>query len=342
MAQQGADNRERAIRPEASAAADVFAVIREELAAFEQEFARQIASDVPLIAEIGRYVKDGGGKRIRPALLLLSAKLWGRPVTPSVIRLAVVVEFIHTATLVHDDIIDGAEVRRGRPSVNARWGNQITVLMGDWLYMRAFEMALEERSFEILDLLTRITRKMTEGELIQLGHIGDLFITRERYFEILRRKTAYLFSACAEIGGILGGASSVEQHALREYGMHLGTAFQLIDDVLDFVADEESLGKPAGNDLREGKVTLPVILLIERGEPKHVEMVRAVLADGGYRRVTRQELVAVLEAEGALERAREEARAYARRASACLRGLAPSPYREALDRIAEFTVERTR
>jgi octaprenyl-diphosphate synthase len=322
--------------------AEIFALIRDELAAFEQEFARQIASDVPLIAEIGRYVKDGGGKRIRPTLLLLSAKLWGHPVTPATIRLAVVVEFIHTATLVHDDIIDGAHVRRGRPSVNARWGNQITVLMGDWLYMRAFEMALEERSFEILDLLTRITRKMTEGELIQLGHIGDLFITRERYFEILRRKTAYLFSACAEIGGILGGASPVEKLALREYGMNLGTAFQLIDDVLDFVADEESLGKPAGSDLREGKLTLPLILLVERGEPRHLEMVRAVLSDGDYTRVTRQELVAVLEAEGFLDRAREEARAYARRASACLRALAPSPYRDALDRIAHFTVERTR
>jgi len=342
MAQQGANNRERTTRTETSSAAEIFALIREELAAFEREFARQMTSEVPLIAEIGQYVKDGGGKRIRPALLLLSAKLWGRAVTPSMIRLAVVVEFIHTATLVHDDIIDGAEMRRGRPSVNARWGNQITVLMGDWLYMRAFEMALEERNFEILDLLTRITRKMTEGELIQLGHIGDLFITRERYFEILRRKTAYLFSACAEIGGILGGASAVEQQALRDYGMHLGTAFQLIDDVLDFVADDESLGKPAGNDLREGKLTLPVILLLERGEPRHLEMVRAVLADGDYRRVARQELVAVLEAEGCLARAREEARAYAQRASACLRVVTPSPYREALERIAEFTVQRTR
>lgn len=342
MTQQGANNLERATQARASSAAEFFALIREELAAFEHEFASQIASEVPLIAEIGRYVKDGGGKRIRPALLLLSAKLWGRPVTRSTIRLAVVVEFIHTATLVHDDIIDGAQVRRGRPSVNARWGNQITVLMGDWLYMRAFEMALEERSFEILDLLTQITRKMTEGELIQLGHIGDLFITRERYFEILQRKTAYLFSACAEIGGVLGGASPLEQQALREYGMHLGTAFQLIDDVLDFVADDESLGKPAGNDLREGKLTLPVILLVEKGEPQHLEMVRAVLADGDYRRVTRQELVAVLEAEGCLERAREEARAYAQRASACLRVVVPSPYRDALARIAEFTVERTR
>ncbi len=342
MTQQRTENSIHAARPETSPVAEVFALIRDELAAFEQEFARQIASEVSLIAEIGQYVKDGQGKRIRPALLLLSAKLWGRPVTPSTIRLAVVVEFIHTATLVHDDIIDGAEMRRGRPSVNARWGNQITVLMGDWLYMRAFEMALEERNFEILDLLTRITRKMTEGELIQLGHLGDLFVTRERYFDILRRKTAYLFSACTEIGGILGGASRVEKRALRAYGMHLGTAFQLIDDVLDFVSDEESLGKPAGSDLREGKLTLPVILLVERGEPRHLEMVRAVLTDGEYTRVTRRELVEVLESEGVLERAREEARAYVRRASACLRALAPSPYREALERIAHFTIERTR
>ncbi len=342
MSQRRVENRIGAVRPEVSSAAEIFSLIREELSVFEEEFARQISSEIPLIAEIGRYVRDGGGKRIRPALLLLASKLWGRPITPSTIRMAVVVEFIHTATLVHDDIIDGAQLRRGRPSVNARWGNQITVLMGDWLYMRAFEMALEERDFEILDLLTHITRKMTEGELIQLEHIGDLFITRERYFEILQRKTAYLFSACAEIGGILGGASPSERRALREYGMHLGTAFQLIDDVLDFIADEESLGKPAGNDLREGKLTLPLILLVERGVPEHVEMVRTVLADGDYTRVPRQELVAVLEAEGVMDRAREEARLYARRASACLRVLAPSPYRDALDRIARFTIERTR
>lgn len=332
---------EASVRQQAERTADeLFSLIREDLAEVEREFTRHVSSHVQIVAEIGRYLQDGGGKRVRPALLLLASKLWGQPTTARIIRMAVVVEFIHTATLVHDDIIDGADTRRGRPSVNARWGNQITVLMGDWLYMMAFELALEERNFEILDILTRLTRQMTEGELIQLTHIGNVRITRPEYFDIVCRKTAYLFSACTEIGGLLGGATRAEQQRLRQYGLNLGIAFQVIDDVLDFTSTDHVLGKPAGNDLREGKVTLPLIYLVEMGDTRTIEMIESVIADGDYCRVTRADLVGILESCGAIERARAEARAYAQRACACLDGLAASPYRDVLFSLARFIVER--
>jgi len=319
---------------------DLFSLIKDDLAEVEKEFTRRVSSHVQIVAEIGKYLQDGGGKRVRPALLLLASRLWGQPATPATIRMAVVVEFIHTATLVHDDIIDGAETRRGRPSVNIRWGNQITVLMGDWLYMMAFELALEERNFEILDILTRLTRQMIEGELIQLTHIGNVHITRPEYFDIVRRKTAYLFSACTEIGGLLGGASTGERQQLRQYGLNLGIAFQLIDDVLDFTSSDHILGKPAGNDLREGKVTLPLIYLVERGDDRTIEMIETVIADGDYRRVTRDDLVRILQGRGAIDRARAEAREYARRACSCLEGIGASPYRDVLYALARFIVER--
>jgi len=321
---------------------DLFWLIKDELAEFEEEFSRRVSSNIQIVAEIGRYLKDGGGKRLRPALLILASKLWGKRPLADIIRMAVVVEFVHTATLVHDDIIDGAEMRRGRPSVNTKWGNQITVLMGDWLYMMAFEMALEERSFKILDILAQITRKMAEGELIQLTHIGNIFITRQEYFDILQRKTAYLFSACTEIGDLIGGAIPAEQEALRQYGMNLGTAFQLIDDVLDFTSSEDALGKPAGNDLREGKLTLPLILLVQTGRKRYIEMIESVIVDGDYERVKREELVEILRSQGALDRARDEAKDYAAKACSYLSQCPVSPYRDALLDIAHFTVARIR
>ena len=198
--------------------------------------------------------------------MLSNYAVGGKAIIDNVVRLAVVMEMLHTATLVHDDIIDNADTRRNRTSVNARFGNQSAVLMGDWLYMSAFETSLQERSLEILDILTRLTRKMTEGELIQLTVLGRSDISESDYFDILQRKTAFLFSACCEIGAILGNATKDQQEALRDYGMNLGTAFQLADDVLDFTADEAVLGKAAGADLLEGKLTLPLILAV-RKEP---------------------------------------------------------------------------
>jgi octaprenyl-diphosphate synthase len=253
--------------------------------------------------------------------------------------MATVMEMLHTATLVHDDIIDNADTRRSRASVNARFGNQAAVLMGDWLYMSGFETSLKERSLEILDILTRLTRKMTEGELIQLTMIGNTAITRDEYFDILRRKTAFLFSGCAEIGAILGGASHEEQVALRDYGMNLGIAFQLADDLLDFTADEHALGKAAGADLLEGKVTLPLILLQETHPAIRPELER-IMYDGVYNDGSRELISAKLAELGTLSEIRDIARSFALDARKNLDILGESEYRSALDEIPNFVIDR--
>src|SRR5215204_6175473 len=252
----------------------IFSLIANELQQVEIEFESQARSNVQVIDYLGEYLRASGGKRVRPALTILSNyAVGGEGARYKSIRMATVMEFLHTATLVHDDIIDHAETRRSRPTVNALHGNETAVLMGDWLYMSAFETSLAERSLPILDILTRVTRKMTEGELLQLTFLGKAEITEEQYLDVLKRKTAYLFSASCEIGAILGGGTEEQQTSLREYGLNLGTAFQLIDDLLDFTSSEDALGKPAGADLLGGKVTLPLIYFRE-AEPKAREMIQ--------------------------------------------------------------------
>src|SRR5882672_3707381 len=278
----------------------IFSFIAAELAQVEAEFERQARSNVQVISYIGEYLRVSGGKRVRPALTVLSNyAVGGDGSRYNSIRMATVMEFLHTATLVHDDIIDEADTRRNRQTVNALYGNETAVLMGDWLYMSAFETSLAERSLPILDILTRVTRKMTEGELLQLTTLGRTDISEEQYLDIIQRKTAYLFSACCEVGAILGsggqGASSdlmlsdnsgrgpreLERKALRDYGMNLGMAFQLTDDLLDFTSTDDTLGKGAGVDLLGGKVTLPLIYLIA-SDGTASEMVQAVMTEASY------------------------------------------------------------
>jgi octaprenyl-diphosphate synthase len=323
-----------------NAAGKIFDLIRSEMALVEEEFARQASSNVEVINYLGDYLRASGGKRLRPALLVLATyAAGGNGASENAIRLATVMEVLHTATLVHDDIIDNADLRRSRPSVNAKFGNQAAVLMGDWLYMSAFETSLRERSLEILEILTGLTRKMTEGELIQLTMIGNTAITRDEYFDILRRKTAYLFSGCCEIGAILGGADLERQRALRDYGMNLGVAFQLADDLLDFTADERALGKAAGADLVEGKVTLPLILLQEK-LPNIREELERVIVDGVYNDASRGSITAKLAENGTLDSIRETARSYAASARKNLEILPETEYRSALDEIPNFAVDR--
>ncbi|HEV3469927.1 MAG TPA: polyprenyl synthetase family protein [Pyrinomonadaceae bacterium] len=318
----------------------IFSLVAPELALVEQEFERQARSNIQVIAYIGDYLRASGGKRVRPALTLLSAAaVGGEAARPNVVRMATVMEFLHTATLVHDDIIDNAETRRNRPSINSRFGNQTAVLMGDWLYMSAFETSLQERSLPVLDILTRVTRKMTEGELLQLTLIGRTDVTEEQYFDVLRRKTAYLFSACCEIGAILGGGSPREQEALRDYGLNLGTAFQLVDDLLDFTSSDGRLGKPAGVDLLEGKVTLPLIHLLE-AEPRMRRAVQQVMRDGSYVGHPRPTFLRAAEQTGALRRARARANEYADAAVAALGALRPSEFADALRSIPSYILER--
>ena len=320
----------------------IFSLIASELSLVEAEFEKQARSNIQVISYLGDYLRASGGKRVRPALTILSNYAVGGDASKhNSIRMAAVMEFLHTATLVHDDIIDNAETRRNRPSINSRFGNQTAVLMGDWLYMSAFETSLAERSLPILDILTTVTRKMTEGELLQLTLLGRTNVSEEQYFDILRRKTAYLFSACCEIGSILGGAESEKQRALREYGMNLGTAFQLIDDLLDFTASDEVLGKAAGVDLLEGKLTLPLIFLLEK-EPSMRRAVQTVMREGNYKEVARATLLRAVERTGALESARERACEYAEAARSALDRLPRSEYCDALRSIPTYIIERDR
>lgn len=322
------------------AAKKIFGLIRSEMALVEAEFERQASSNIQVINYLGEYLRASGGKRIRPAMLLLSNfAVGGDASAENVIRLATVMEMLHTATLVHDDIIDNAVTRRNRVSVNARFGNQSAVLMGDWLYMSAFETSLRERNLEILDILTNLTRKMTEGELIQLTMLGRTDISEDEYFDILQRKTAYLFSACCEIGAILAHAPTEQQKALKQYGLNLGTAFQLADDVLDFTADEEVLGKAAGADLLEGKLTLPLILLVKK-EPAIKKDLEKIMHDGEYQKNVRERLLEKLEEHQTIEATRQRAYKFAEDARKNLAVLPKTEYCLALEEIPSYMIER--
>jgi octaprenyl-diphosphate synthase len=322
------------------AAKKIFDLIKPEMSMVEAEYERQAASNIQVINFLGDYLRASGGKRVRPALLVLAThSVGGDGRSENAIRLATVMEMLHTATLVHDDIIDNAGLRRSRESVNARFGNQAAVLMGDWLYMSAFETSLKERSLAILDILTRLTRKMTEGELIQLTMIGNASITEDEYFDILKRKTAYLFSGCCEIGAILGGADAVTQGAMRDYGMNLGIAFQLADDLLDFTANESVLGKAAGADLLEGKITLPLIYL-QRDEPQIKAMLEQIMHDGVYDDDVRGAIMDKLEAHQTLENIRNKALTFAAAARKNLEVLPQTEYSLALDGIPSYVIER--
>lgn len=316
-------------------------LIRPELILVEAEFERQASSNIQVINYLGEYLRASGGKRIRPALLILSNyAVGGTGSGDNVIRLATVMEMLHTATLVHDDIIDNADVRRGRSSVNARFGNQTAVLMGDWLYMSAFETTVRERSLEIIDILTRLTRKMTEGELIQLTSIGRLDISEEEYFDILQRKTAFLFSACCEVGAILAGADKSQKEAMRNYGMNLGIAFQIADDILDVTSETGELGKATGSDLLEGKLTLPLIQLLKKEPFLHSKFERIML-DGDYTGFSRDHVKEKLTGHDILKDIRGQAKAHALSARKSIDVLPQTEYRSCLEDILDFVIDRS-
>ena len=303
------------------------------------ELARQSDTAYPAVSEITAYLLGGGGKRLRPALLLLSNAYAGEN-RPGAIRLAAVVELLHSATLIHDDVIDSADTRRGRPSANSRWGNHRSVLAGDWLYMQSFQMALEERNFRILDILIDLTQKMVEGELIQLEKIGRIDVTEEDALRLATYKTACLFSGCTRLGAVLGRLEEEEEEALAEYGRNAGLAFQLVDDLLDFTASAQQLGKPVLSDLKEGKVTLPLIYAMENGHHAARELVALVLAEKEFHSVRPETIVSLVQDSGALGRARSLAEVYARRAKSCLNGHRDSEYARALATVPDFILER--
>ena len=322
--------------------AEIFEPVREQLARVEREFTRHLESRVELIPQMGKYVQMSGGKRVRPAVLLMASRLCGYTGDRAILN-AAVVEFIHTATLVHDDIIDGAETRRGRLTAHSRWGSDITVLLGDYLYIRSMAMALTQDTLEVVRLLCDVTLRMIEGELYQLTKTGDATITEEEHLEIIRRKTAFLFSGCAEIGAALGTATPEQRSALRDYGFDLGIAFQIVDDVLDYMADASALGKPLGGDLREGKVTLPVILLLQRSGPEVTALIQSVIAEGTVSPEDWRKIQDLLRREGAIEAAFERAVTYAASAKQhLLAAFPPSVERDGLVALTDYVVSRDR
>src|SRR5262245_6719726 len=318
---------------------EIFALLSEDLAAIEREFGRDTVAGVEAITEIGEYLRNGGGKRIRPMLLLLSSKLFdyaGR----GAIKLGAVVEIIHTATLVHDDIIDEAQTRRGRPAANTQWGNSKCVLAGDWLYMQAFKIAVQERNFRVLDVLIDLTQQMVEGELLQMEKLGKC-ISLEEHFDLIFRKTACLFSTSTRLGAILGKGTEEQEARLGDYGRNLGLAFQIVDDVLDLTASEQVLGKPVASDLREGKVTMAVIHALERCTPAERKLVETVLEERAFSSVQHEQILAILNAYGSIQYAYDQAAKYAAAARNAICSFPDSEIKRALIAIPEFVVERS-
>ncbi len=324
---------------QALSATEIFALVRTELDLVDREISLRSAASVDAITNISRYLQNGGGKRIRPTLLLLCSRLVGDG-GAAAIRMAAVVEMIHMATLMHDDVIDVAQLRRGRPSPNVLWGNHTAVLAGDWLYMQAFQVALEERNFHILNLLISLTQMMVEGELLQLERLGSLGVTEAEYMDLVDRKTASLFSACARLGAITAGAGEDVETRLGEFAWNLGMAFQLVDDVLDFTAHEAILGKPVGSDLREGKVTLPLIYALEKAEESERRMVETVLRDGNYGRVPFSGILALARKYGGIEQAMQRAEDFTSKARATLARFPDSCYLRALEKLTDLVTER--
>jgi len=321
-------------------ALEIYDLVRTDLAQVEREIGLESIAAVEAVNYINQYLQSGGGKRLRPILVLLSGHLLGES-NDTLVRMAAVVEMIHTATLVHDDVIDLAKTRRGRPSINVVWGNHTSVLAGDWLYMQAFQIALRERQFPLLDVLINLTQMMVEGELMQLESIGKV-VAEDEYMELIDRKTASLFSACARLGALSNGADEPTERRLGEYAWNLGIAFQLVDDILDFTSREKILGKPVGNDLREGKVTLPLIYALETADAQERTLVETVLADGNYDQVPFGKILQILTRHKAIERAQRLAESYTEKARTIIAEFPESPYQKGLLAVTDLVTERDR
>ena len=328
-------------KPSAAALTQLFEPIRDDLREVEREFARHVQSQVALIPTIGDYIRNGGGKRIRPAVLLMAARMAGYTGERAVLY-ASVLEFIHTATLVHDDIIDESQLRRGREAVHTRWGNHVTVLFGDFLYLKSMSLALTQDDLAIIRLLCDVTLRIVEGEIYQLTKNGDVTLTETEHFDIVQSKTAYLFAGCARIGGMLGPTTRDQQEALWQYGLNIGMAFQIVDDLLDFTGEEVALGKPVGGDLREGKLTLPVIHMRDRGGPRAGALLRKVVEAREVSLDEWHEIRALLTQTRSIEYASRVASDYVERAKKTLYSFPSSEARDALMFLPDYVVSRDR
>ena len=300
--------------------------------------ADRLRSDVALVNQIAQYIVSAGGKRIRPRLVLLFANALGHS-GPAQLTLAATVEFIHTATLLHDDVVDESSLRRGRQTANAAFGNAASVLVGDFLYSRAFQMMVSVGDIRVLQVLAEATNVIAEGEVLQLMNMHDPDLAVEEYLRVIRSKTAKLFEASARLGAILAGADAATEEACAGYGRSLGTAFQLVDDLLDYDGETHELGKNVGDDLREGKPTLPLLVAMDRGSAAERALIRSAIEQGEVTRL--QEVVTAVRRTGALDAARAVAQAEADQARSCLQVLPPTPFREALLDLCARAVDRS-
>ncbi len=318
--------------------APILALTQTDREAVDHEINRRLNSDVALINQLGAYIIHSGGKRLRPLLVTLSARALGYTGDRHV-ALAAIIEFIHTATLLHDDVVDASAMRRGQSTANMVWGNEASVLTGDFLYSRAFEMMVEVGSMRVMEILAKTTNTIAEGEVLQLLHCHDPEVSEESYLRVIYSKTAKLFEAAARLGAVISDQPPAIEAAIAKYGRHLGTAFQLVDDVLDYTADSQALGKNVGDDLAEGKPTLPLLYALRTGSAAQQELLRTAIEQGGLDRI--EEVVAAIESTGANAYTARKAEDEARCAAAALTAIPESPYKQALLDLARFSVRRT-
>ena len=315
----------------------VFELVGDDFGAINRLIPNQVSSDVALVEEIGRYIVESGGKRLRPLLVLLSARGCGFGGNRHVV-LAAVIEFLHTASLLHDDVVDNSELRRGRLTANVCWGNAPSVLVGDFLYSRAFQLMVSLDDMEILAILADATNRIAEGEVMQFANIGDLKTSEERYLEAIRRKTALLFQAATHTGAVLASDDADEVEAHKQFGLHFGMAYQLVDDWLDYAGDAATMGKNAGNDLAEGKLTLPLIHALANGTPCQTALIRDSLRTRS--RAKFDEVAKAVQGCGALDYTQAAALAASREALECLEALPTNRHREAMRAVTRFAISR--
>ena len=316
---------------------DLRQLLAADMAAVDQVIRTRLHSEVVLVNQVGEYIINGGGKRLRPALVVLSAEAFGYQGKHHH-DLAAVVEFIHTATLLHDDVVDESKLRRGRATASALFGNAASVLVGDFLYSRAFQMMVEVGEMRVMQTLADATNVIAEGEVLQLLNCHDADVDAASYMRVIHCKTAKLFEAAMRLGAILGKVGEKEEHAMAKYGMHLGTAFQLVDDVLDYSADEQQTGKHLGDDLAEGKPTLPLIYAMQHGSAEHAAVVRNAIEQGDVEKFA--DVLQIIRATGALDFTRQQAMREADAACAAIAGLADSKYKRCLLELARFSATR--
>jgi octaprenyl-diphosphate synthase len=313
-------------------------LIADDMEAVNRLIIEQLKSDVVLINQIGAYIVHSGGKRLRPMIVLLAARACGYA-TQRHIDLAAIIEFIHTATLLHDDVVDGSDLRRNRETANAVWGNEASVLVGDFLYSRAFEMMVSVGRMPVMDILSHATNRIAEGEVLQLLNVHNPEATEAEYMEVIKRKTATLFEAGARLGGVIADAPPEMQQALADYGLHLGIAFQLVDDALDYQSDNHEIGKNIGDDLAEGKPTLPLIESLKQAAPEQRTRLSHVIENGGLEEI--DFVMQMIQESGAIDYTINLARQEAEQAKQALQNLPDGPYKEALLQVADFSVART-